>query len=284
MSAIWIVSYPRSGNTFVRALLANYFSGLDRPLALNEIVVSSWGEHIEGLWETICLKSAEHRTIHEQWSRRPSYFKAIRALLSPERRLVKSHTIDGNLDGVPAFQFEPSDRLIHVVRHPCDVAISSARFYNISVDQAVTRLLTAGLCVGADPLHRFEVLGSWNEHTTCWRQEVRAPIHLVRYFDLVERSAETLEAMLRFIGVQPDAERVRMVVEFASFDELRTQEEKNGFIESSQVPGADRFFRVGKALQWWDELTPEQSGRLIEANRTLLDELGFTAHAKARAA
>jgi hypothetical protein len=281
VSAIWVVSYPRSGNTYVRALLANYFSGLDRPLTLNEISLSTWGEHIEGLWQTVCIKPAEERTLEAQWLGRPSYFKAVRALATPDRRLIKSHTINAQLQGQPAFVFEPADRIIHVVRHPCDVAISVAHFHNTSIDAAVDRLLTSAYCVGNDPLHTFEVLGSWNEHTNCWLQALPAPVHRVRYFELVDEPASTLGNLLRFIGVEPEPERVEQTLRFASFGELKAQEEQNGFIEGSKIPGADKFFRVGKALQWWNQLTEDQSRRLIEANSALLDELGFTAYAKA---
>ena len=34
---IWLASYPKSGNTWVRAFLANYISNTEKPFPINEL-------------------------------------------------------------------------------------------------------------------------------------------------------------------------------------------------------------------------------------------------------
>ena len=143
---IWVVSYPRSGNTFLRALLANYFSGSTRPLSLAEVSSSTLGEHSETLWLELTGHRAADRTIEMEWRARPAYIRARRERAEGDIRLFKSHTVNGSAFGeLNAFDFVPGDRILHVVRHPGDVALSCADYWGIPLDAAIDRLLTDGL-------------------------------------------------------------------------------------------------------------------------------------------
>lgn len=276
-SAVWLVSYPRSGNTYLRALLANYVSGLPRPMSLDELSASTSGEHDEAFWREVTGKPAADRSLEEEWLARQAYFRALRARAPGPGFLLKSHTMNGVLAGQRAYEFLPQDRIVHVLRHPCDVAMSCADFYGITLEESVSRLLTEGLFVDARPELGFEVLGSWAQHTRSWMAETSAPVHRIRYFDLVGDPAGALRGLLAFLNVPVDEARVRAAVEFSRFDSLRAQEDVGSFRERPKSSHSGRFFRVGRSLQWLDALTPEQADRLVAPNRDLLDELGFTA-------
>lgn len=272
---IWIVSYPRSGNTFLRALLANCFSGLGRPLSLPEVSHSTVGEHDEALWTQLTGKPAAERSIEEEWRQRHAYVEARRRNARPEQRLFKSHTINADVFGVPAFDFQPGDRIIHVVRHPCDVAMSCADYWGMTMDRTIERLLREGQLIDGRPRFGFEVLGSWAQHTRQWLRPSPVPIHRVTYFDLVENTVETLAGILKFLGEDDDLRRVRAAAAFAQFDTLKAQEELGGFTEASAAKSG-RFFRVGRTLQWPDALTPAQAEALIAPSHDLLDTLGLS--------
>jgi len=278
---VWIVSYPRSGNTFLRALLANYFSDAARALTLDELAVSTVGEHIEAMWRELTGHAAADRTLEMEWRARASYLRALREHAAPAVKLFKSHTLNGAIFGVDAFEFHPKDRLVHVVRHPCDVALSVSAFYGIGLEAAVERLLTEGAVVDGRPDHGFEVIGSWGQHTRLWMNPVGPPIHRLRYFDLVENTAAALQAVLEFLGETPDPRRIQAAVAFSRFEMLSVQEALYGFSEGS-TSGSEPFFRVGRTLQWPGRLGADQVARLTEANRELLTELGFDAYLERR--
>lgn len=277
---IWLASYPRSGNTYLRALLANYLSDGAAPLSLDDIVKSTLGEHVEPLWEALTGKPLAERTFSVQWRNRQAYFAELRARLTPQRRMIKTHTLNGLIEGAPAFQFTASDRIIHLVRHPCDVAVSAAHFYGVTLDEQVRRMLSPGLMID-NPSQGREVLGSWTQHTAWWLEERRAPRLTVRYCDLVENTETALSSILRFLDIAPDPERIARAIRFASFDGLRDRERTHGFLEAPQREDA-RFFRVGQPFQWPKALTADQAGRLIFANRRLLDDLGFSDYVERR--
>jgi hypothetical protein len=279
----WIVSYPRSGNTFLRALLANAFSGLDRPLTLPEVSQSTVGEHEEALWVQLTGKPAEQRTIAEEWRQRHAYFAARRQMAPAVQRLFKSHTINAVAYGVHAFDFQPGDRIIHVVRHPCDVAMSCSDYWGLPIDQTIERMTKTSLVLNGHPRHGYEAIGSWAQHTRLWLEGAPVPIHRVRYFDLVENTVETLRGILEFIGGDADPRRAAAAAAFAQFDVLKAQEELAGFREASEVRSG-RFFRVGRPLQWPAVLSPAQVEALTAPCQDILDELGFTEFVRQRLA
>jgi hypothetical protein len=281
---VWLASYPRSGNTYLRALLANYLHGADEPLSINALQTYTLGEDSWRTWREATGLGPEDLDLDRSWAGRSSYYERVRARVGEGPLLVKTHTLNGIYQGVPAFEFRPGDRVIHVVRHPCDVAVSTADFNGIDLDEAIDRLLQDGLFVDGRPRAGVELLGSWDQHTRNWLNEGRIPVQTFRFFDLVERPEESLGAMLGFMELASDPARISRAVDFTRFDSLRAQEERSGFAEGSPRASSGRFFRDGRSSQWLEVLSPEQAERLIQPNQARLDQLGFTDYVRSHSA
>ncbi|HNJ48370.1 MAG TPA: sulfotransferase domain-containing protein [Novosphingobium sp.] len=273
-AVIWLASYPRSGNTFLRTLIANYFSGLERPLSLEELMLSTWGEHVEDIWQGITGKNPVQRSHTDEFYARPAYFAQLRARIPNPLRLVKTHTPYVNMDGKPAFSFVPGDRLIHVIRHPCDVAISFAHYFGIGLDEAIRRLTTRDTCHTGHPQMGHELIGSWSQHARSWMGMREIPGFGIRYVDLATRTAPVLADIVRFLGHQPVPARIDTAIGFSRFERLRAQEDAAGFIENAGR-GGQSFFREGRPGQWQEVLSPAQAQRLFDADPELIDRFAF---------
>lgn len=271
----WLASYPRSGNTYLRALLANYIHAQDRPVSLNDLPKISVGEHIEEIWAELTGKPLAERTLEDEWAGRAAYAEQLRNAASEGTLLVKTHTINASHKSIPAFEFKPGDRVIHLVRHPADVAISCADFYGIDVNRQIERMLKEGLINDSRPRQGFEVLGSWSQHVHGWLNETRIPVLTIRYADLVQAPEAVMATLAPYIGMTPEPARIAKAVEFTRFERLRKQEAEAGFIEASPNSLSGQFFRRGRPGQWRETLTPEQAERLLAPNRDLLEKLGF---------
>ena len=271
---IWLVSYPRSGNTFLRALLANYASGQDRPLTLPEISGSTQGEHREDLWLEATGKPASQRTVEDEWSGRAAYLIKLRNCSYPLLPLVKSHTVNGTFYGRQAFDFVPGDRIIHIVRHPCEVAVSLSCFRKVPVGDAVSQMFEHDCGVyGEHPKYGSEIVGSWRQHTQSWLSVVGTPILHIRYCDLVNDTRKTLTNAIDFLGMKPDENRILLASAFSDFVGLKKEESANGFAEA---PQDTIFFREGKPFRWLWNLDPDHARKFLLTERDLLDRLGFT--------
>jgi hypothetical protein len=70
-----------------------------------------------------------------------------------------------------------------------------------------------------------------------------------------------------------DQERLERAIRHCSFDELRKQEEKSGFIEKSEH--SDRFFSKGQAGHWRTELDPELARTIRQSNKRMMKQYGY---------
>lgn len=271
---VYLASYPRSGNTFLRALLANYDSDLDRPLTAQEIAHYGFGEHDEALLQRCTGLSAQERAIEDQWNARAAYFAEALTLPGEGPVMLKTHTLNGSVFGLPAFTFQPGDGIVYIVRHPLDVAVSGAHFFDIDQTHMAARMLLPGATNHSGGAY-YEVTGSWVENVAGWLNETRAPIHLIRFEALCANPANELARLLKFLGRPVLHERLHRAARRTSFQGLKASQESAGFY---QGPGRDpraTFFRAGKAGQWKRALNGNVAAHLSDELGELMRVLDY---------
>jgi hypothetical protein len=172
---VFLASYPRSGNTFLRALLSNYHAGLDRPLSVEEIADYGFGEKSEPIWAACTGMDATARSIRAEWLARPDYLRACRRLPGEGPLAFKTHTLNGAMFNAAAFNLCKADRVVYVVRHPFDVALSCAHFFDLDLEAMAERMLVAGAFNVTNGGAPFEVTGSWLQNVAGWINEKSPP-------------------------------------------------------------------------------------------------------------
>ena len=272
MSALFfLASFPRSGNTFLRVLIANYLNERPGPVALADLPKLTRGEHIETLWSEITGAPPPMRTLEQEWQARERYFGRLRATSPAQPVFVKTHTLQASIAGVPAFDANPYDRAIYVVRHPCDVAVSWADFYGKSIDAAIDEILSPGRFIHGLPDHGFELTGSWGQHVSSWVDAAPYPPLVLRYQDLCAQPTRELARLVEFLGLKLEPHRVARAAVFSRFDRLQQDEALNGFVESSPQATSQRFFREGRAGQWTQAMSDAQASRIYDAYGPLIE-------------
>jgi hypothetical protein len=81
-------------------------------------------------------------------------------------------------------------------------------------------------------------------------------------------------ALIEFLGLPKEMDRLKRAVRFSDFDELKRQEQSTRFVES-RPDGKTPFFRDGRSGQWREVLTEAQINRLVEAHRPTLIAMGY---------
>ncbi len=278
MSAIvWLASYPKSGNTWVRVLLANYLSDAREPVDINELMVSGMASARRPFDECCGIEaSALDDSLVDRL--RPAVYRRL-AADSSDDLFMKVHDAWSEVGpGLPMFPPDVTRAVVYIVRNPLDVAVSAASHWHAEPEQVVDWMCDPDYRHNAaetrlpDQLRQF--LGSWSDHARSWLDRSAMPSHPVRYEDLRADPEHALTGVLDACGLACDPGRVRTAVEFSDFRELQRQERAQGFRERP-LKAREPFFRRGQAGAWRDELPPPLADRLVRAHGETMTRFGY---------
>lgn len=254
---VWIASYPKSGNTWVRFMACNLLFGSQ--------------ESAEGL-------NLLAPDIHEMGAHR----------LAAHSGLVKTH--------FPYSAALPlADRTaaaIYVVRHPADVLVSNFHYAQRSAgmanasrqefDQYVERFIQ----FRGDPRWIELGMGSWEANVRSWlgrRQPF--PVVALRFEALSADPKNSCQTMAQLIRPGSTEVEIDAAVRNSCFDRLREleaadiREQRVGIFYKPYLKAAidsgRRFMRNGAVGDGARLLAPEQQARLEEAFAPLIAELGY---------
>lgn len=243
---LWIASYPKSGNTWMRAFLTAYLR--DAPVTdLDDLVGSIDHDRVDRLDDDIGLDPAELTLAQLDHVRRREY---VRAHATAERLLVrKTHLANRELAGGGRLFDAATGRAVYLVRHPLDV-VDSYRAFLATTESAVIQAMENDDAVldrhGERPLPLApQPMGSWSSHVRSWVRGPGPERCIVRYEDLLADPEHEFGRVVRFAGLGTDPGRLRRAVDAAGFDRLAALERTSPM--SWRPASAERFFRRGRA-------------------------------------
>jgi len=273
---IWIASYPKSGHTWVRVFIHNLLREIrgkkNDSQDINRLSRHTVWEIDAAPYEQLLGKPVVECTAEEIARTRPQ----VQQLLSEARSrpfFIKTHLGVARIRGFPTINLEMTLAAVYIVRNPLDVAISYAHHGNREVDHVIEQMADPALQIFGPDEHFYEFVGSWSGHVAGWLSISRRPVHLVRYEDMLRAPVRIFGGLARFLRLNPTPEQLQRAIDKSSFAELSRQEQQNSFAE--KPPGAEKFFRVGKADQWRDVLTREQVRRVVEAHAPMMQRTGY---------
>jgi hypothetical protein len=189
---VFLVSYPRSGNTWTRFLIGNLVHQ-DEPVTFTNVE-----------------------------SRIPEIYlfpdRVLRRLLRP--RMLKSHEC-----------FDPRyKRIIYIVRDPRDVAVSYYHYaiklrwieQGYPIEEFVPRFVAAEFDL------RAKWAASWSDHVMSWvsMRSKSDGFLLLRYEDMIENTEHELSRVACFLNLKPTTERLTRAVQLSSANHMRDLEKK----------------------------------------------------------
>lgn len=273
MGIVWLASYPKSGNTWVRSLLTAYLGDdavrIDALGHSNPLVTRRWFDDVVGLSSGILRLDEIERY-------RPACSRLLADAIGDELRFMKVHAANvASTAGERLFAPE-AGAAVYIARNPLDVAASMAPFFGWPVERAVDVLCDESWVLNdaAGAMILPDRLTSWSGHVTSWLDAPGQRVHLVRYEDLHADAAAVLTGILGFAGVTPVPGEVAAAVEATRFERLREQEAERGFPEHTRKATAP-FFRSGVVGAWRRELPPRLAGLVVQRHREAMVRLGY---------
>ena len=240
---VWIASYPKSGNTWIRSIISSAIFG---KLNLDKLSfqIASFSNSLESV-----LKFDRQLTskgeVRKYWKKSQ---EQICKNLGSRKIFLKTHNLAANYDG----EFFPNNKCtykaIYIVRDPRDVSISFSYHYNVNLVEAVNNLLDENrFLVDEKNFSKNEFLSSWENHVNSWKY-CEFPVLYIRYEDLLKDPKTIYLKLFDFLKIRPVIS-LKEILYQTDFQNLQKLEEKHGFNES---PRSERFFRKGISGSWRD--------------------------------
>lgn len=234
---IWLASYPKSGNTWLRMLIAN-LSSTEAPADINALASGETDDKEPAI-------GVRFVKVHDAYGRPPNAVLADRG----------------------------ANGAIIMVRDPRDVAASLAAHKSSGAGEAIA--LMGGPETSSTSTHQQlrQKLPHWSSHVAGWLEQKDIPVHLIRYEDLLLDPVTSFRRAIRFAGCAAGDDVIRRAVAYSTFEQLQKQERTRGFHEAQ--PCAGLFFRRGVAGSWRGELTAAQIARIEVDHGAMMQRLGY---------
>jgi hypothetical protein len=272
----WLASYPKSGNTWMRAFLSSLAS--DAPLNINEFASECSGiaSSRSLLDDALGIESGD-LTDDLQMSLRPRAYEVI-AASATQPVYLKVHDTYGETPSLePLFPTAATAGAVYIVRNPLDVAVSFAHYSASSMASSVTALLDRCGRLGAQPRslrnQLCQYVSDWASHVDSWLS-APFPVHLVRYEDLLSDPESAFGSVVAFLRRNEGAQEIRHAIHECAFGNLSRQEGEAGFCSNSA--SGNSFFRRGVAGAWRDELPTQEAQRLLSVFAPTMQRLGYS--------
>jgi hypothetical protein len=237
----FVVSYPRSGNTWTRFLVANLL-------------------HPE---EATTFANIE-RLVPDAEAQSSRYMRGL-----PSPRTIKSHSY-----------FDPRyPRVIYIVRDPRDVALSyydfSRKYRHIEDNYPLERYIgdfVAGRLISAG-------WGTWGENVASWAfaRGARPGFLLLRYEDMQARPDQELTRIAEFLGIAASPQLRQTILNRSSADRMREMERTQGkdWVSTKDKRSDIPFIRTASAGGWKSKLRPESVAEIESAWGNIMAQLGY---------
>ena len=249
---IWIASYPKSGNTWLRSLLCSYFFSNDGSFNFNLLknINSFPGENDFKNYDD---KFEKPEDTAKYWIKEQEKINQSKKI-----KFLKTHNA---LCKVNNFRFTNTSNTlgaIYIIRDPRNVITSLAHHYQFSREEALNFMLDEKRGIVSKVKNRFlgfQPLFSWILNQKSWIDNKSFPVFLVRYEDLELETYNTFIKILEFINNLTKNKdpvnkvKVKKCIENCSFDKMKKEEKEKGFAEAIKKKGTDtkiKFFNLGK--------------------------------------
>jgi len=269
---VWLASYPKSGNTWVRSFLANLIAGTEEPVDINSLGRFCISASSRKWFQRIAPGNADLDRPEVVARLRPKMQAALSGLASGTV-LVKTHNCLGDVFGIPLHNMQVTKGAIYIVRNPLDVSVSLASHYGRSIDWVIDFMSKPAAGTRQTSEMVTEVYNSWSNHVQSWTSRPNPHLHVVRYEDMLDRPDSCFTAVARFSGLKRTEDQIERAIKNSSFETLHRQEQLGGFNEKPD--SAKMFFREGKPDQWRNVLTQAQVERIVLDHRKQMARFNY---------
>ena len=278
----WIASYPKSGNTWLRALLSAYYYSQN------------------GLFEQKLLKNIgqfPEKIYFENFNYNPKiitdtsrYWIKAQEKINKDKKIkfFKTHNILGAIDNNKFTNKKNSIGAIYIVRDPRNIITSLKNHFELNHNEALKFMLNEKKFIHDFHLKNdysdFQFISSWEKNYQSWINQNNFSIKIIKYEDLNNKTFEIFIEIIEFIekviGTKKkvDNKKLKNAINTTTFDKMKILEKNQGFSESvlsKKNPKKIPFFYLGPKNDWRNIFDEEYIKKINFIFKENLQELNY---------
>ena len=272
---IWLTSYPKSGNTWVRSFLSAYYFSQDGDFNFN--LLESFKQFPSKDFVNLNLKNP--LDIVKQW-------EPVQEDILSKKKIVflKTHNALISLNNTKFTSPKYTLGFIYIIRDPRNLITSLKNHTDISYEDALSFMLDKNTVLYDTKVNDYDAahfISSWRMHYKSWLNNDVFKKMIIRYEDLENNSHEIFYKLINFTNSlmrrndKVDEKKLKKAIETTNFDNLRKREEDGEFNENAislKTNEKVKFFNMGYKNNW-NKILPQKLK--IKLNDKFKDDISY---------
>ena len=267
---IWLASYPKSGNTWVRSIISSLLYSDDGDFNFELIKkIKQFPE--KKYFKDLISDFGNFDEIKRNWITVQDSIN-----LDNQIKILKTHQGKYTVGKDSFTNSQNTLAKIYIVRDPRTLVSSISNHYTLSLNEACNFLMTPQIIGNSKRWEENQIgmkclLGKWNDHYRSWTRN-KNNLLLIKYEDLVQNPNNELEKIINFLknflNIKTNINKNKKILESTSFKNLKQMEQKGLFKENVLNKKNDNkvnFFHLGPANNWKENLNEDDKNK-IEKN------------------
>ena len=249
---IWLASYPKSGNTWLRSLISSYYFSTNGTFdfnLLNYIDQFPAAKYFEDVQDNII----NPEDFSKYWLNKQSEINKDKKL-----RFFKTHSANCKINNNPFTDNNNTLGAIYILRDPRNLITSLSNHYQLNLNQSLDFMIEEKKALVERVDNKFKAfvpIFSWRFHLKSWTQNKSFKTIVIRYEDLTNETYYTFKKVIEFINKLAnnknkfDKEKAKKIIVSCSFENLQNLEKNKGFSEALTKKNSKekiKFFNLGK--------------------------------------
>jgi len=275
---IWLASYPKSGNTWVRLFLDSLLFKQDANVNINDIGIKQFP--LRGDFNGLTDKIDDENEFVKNCN-----LAQTKINLDNEIKFLKTHHALWRNGNYSFTNTENTLGVIHIIRDPRNVITSILNHFNRDDYVHALEFMKNPLqCIGdrerGNSADLMTIISSWGNHYSSWRKFKKNNL-LIKYEDLINKPEEDFLKLCNFVekitSLKFEKNLVLKAIKNCEFDKLNRQEETNGFREGAKniIGKNNKFFYLGPKNNWKKLLNKEIKCEIEKLFEKEMLEVGY---------
>ena len=271
---VWLVSYPKSGNTWVRAFLSTYFQSSNNKFNYNLLnKISEFPQH------DIINKFMQTKDFHNLGEVSKNWIKTQNEInLNKKVTFLKTHSALCNVGGNVFTNKDTTLVFIYIVRDPRNIILSLSNHFGFNQEKSLEILTDEKYTIyPKNSVQNFPAthVSSWKNHYCSWKNCTSINNIIIKYEDLISNPHNTFKKLVLFLNkyakIEYNDDKLTNSIKATQFENLKNYEEKYGF----KMGQKNKFFNLGKNNNWKSLLNKKIESEINNQFESSMKELGY---------